>query len=264
MADPLVLSAKADVERAVGALGFYAKGVPTALAVALTRTAWRIAGAEKATMASVFDRPTPYTINSVRVTQANRANLVAKVRLSDDAYKSISAAAYLAPQVYGGDRNLKRFERALQLRGLMPSGWFAVPTREARYDAYGNVSKGQIQQILSQLGAQNARGYHATLDKNDPRKVARAEKRAGGLFFTVSPGSVEAKTLRPGVWLRRNFTFFGGSHAVKPIFLFVRSVRYKIRFPFYDVGTQVFQEYVGNELRQSLIQFAPSARILLT
>ena len=52
-----------------------------------------------------------------------------------------------------GPRVDKASERNLRARGILPAGMFVVPAEGARLDQYGNMSRGQMIQILSGLGA---------------------------------------------------------------------------------------------------------------
>ena len=73
-------------------------------------------------------------------------------------------AHYLVPQVDGGQRKLKGFERAIGEGEL-------VPALGAKLNQYGNVSPGQIRQILSVLGkAEASAGYSANITSRSRRR----------------------------------------------------------------------------------------------
>lgn len=182
----------------------------------------------KSEMARVFDRPTPFTMNSIRVKYANSSRQAAFVWLKDEAGKGTPADVYLGPQIFGGDRQLKRMEKALLSRGLMPAGSYCVPAGGAKLDQYGNVSRGQVVQILSQLQVQRAGGYESRASKSAASQ--RSRRRQGVEYFTL----VKAwGKLKPGIYLRKKFAM--GS-AVKPVFLYVKSVRYRVKFDFFKVA----------------------------
>ncbi|RKP46673.1 hypothetical protein D7S86_24600 [Pararobbsia silviterrae] len=125
--------------------------MPYAISVALNRVGRAVIAAEQKTMNDVFDRPTPYTLNALRLKAATKTNLVAQVAYKDDAYKGTPATKYLSPQVDGGARSVKRIESLLRARGLLPSDMYTVPGSAAVLDQYGNFSRGQYSQILAQL-----------------------------------------------------------------------------------------------------------------
>jgi hypothetical protein len=112
-------------------------------------------------MQRVFDRPTPYTLRGVEVIKATREKLRARVFVSQDPNKGIPRANFLGPQVYGGDRNVKRMESALRKAQVLPPGMFAIPGSAAQLDRYGNMSRGQIVQIISWFDAFPEVGYRA-------------------------------------------------------------------------------------------------------
>ena len=76
-------------------------------------------------MKEVFDRPTPYTLNSV-YTRLNSSDMSVDIGLKEWAGKGGAAADYLKPQIYGGSRPMKRSERHL--------GSYYVPGPGARGD----------------------------------------------------------------------------------------------------------------------------------
>jgi hypothetical protein len=227
------------------------KQVQFAIAVSLTKTAQDVKVELRKEMSNVFDRPTPYTLNSLFIKPATRTTLESVVWIKDElAGSGTPAAKYLLPQIDGGKRSLKRFERALQMAGAMPPGMFAVPGKFARIDAYGNVSAGQIIQILSQLRITLTAGSDRNVSL-DAKKRADAQRRAGGQYFALPAGRGK---LLPGIYQARDFAF--GRGAPRPIFIFVRSVTYKRRFLFDQVATTVaadrFPVHFQEELPRAL------------
>lgn len=208
-------------------------------AIAMTRTGVRIKGAEQDTMRRVFDRPTDFTVNSVYLSPATPSKLEAEVFFKDWAPKGRAAGKYLLPQVHGGERELKGFERALQHAGWLPPGRFLVPASGAALDSHGNVSRGLIVKILSQLGA-NPSGANETLKLRKRRNATQQR----GRYFYGDPGHHGR-----GIWERISFAF--GS-AVNPIFIEVRKrPTYTVRFPFFDVGERVAGEAFTDEFARA-------------
>ncbi len=228
-----------------------------AVAVALTRTAQDVAGAELEEIARAFDRPTPYTMGALRVQPATKDKLEAVVMLKDDSYVSkagIAPAKYLLPQIEGGSGHLKRFERVLQMAGWMPAGWRAVPGRFARLDAYGNVSRGQIIQILSQLRLTTTAGYDRNISL-DPKKRRAAFKRAGGQYFALPKGRGK---LLPGIYQARDTAW--GRAAPRPVFIFVRGVLFRERFAFAEVAERTARERFPIRFDEALAMALRTAR----
>lgn len=223
--------------------------------VALTRTGQDVKRAEEAEIAARFDRPTPFTRRAVQLTTATLDRPVAIVELKDDGTGQIGPASYLSAQIEGGSRHIKRFEYSLQIAGQMPKGWFAVPGRFARLDAYGNISRGQIIQILSQLRITLVAGFDRNLpvgsDKKTKAKIQRAYTRAGGQYFALPNGRGR---LRPGIYQRRNFGALGQA-APRPVVIFVPSVTYRQRYDFHGVAERTAAERYERNLQTARIQY---------
>ena len=91
----------------------------------------------------------------------------------------------MPPQVAGGRRSLKSAEKMLAAKNYLPGGMVTVPGAGAKLDAYGNMSRGQLVQLISALLAFPKTGYNAN------RVADWARKRAGKTqpqFFVGSPG----------------------------------------------------------------------------
>lgn len=228
----------------------WGKQVKYAETVSLTKTAGDVRSGLKNEIQKVFNRPTPYTLNSLRVQPATIANPVAFVWLKDEAGKGTPADKYLAPQINGGSRSLKRFEQALQAAGVMPRGQFAVPAAGAQLDAYGNVKRSQIIQILSQLRAQRTGGFESRRSNNAASK--RTVARQGVTYFSVF-GQNNRAHLKPGIYLKKQFAH--GS-AIKPVFIYTTSVNYRQIFKFFEIGEKIaakrFPEIFDEELKKSI------------
>lgn len=225
--------------------------LPFATALALTRTAQVARGALQAEMARVFVGPTRWTLGGIGLQPATKTNLKSRVYLKDDAGKGVPPAKYLQPEVEGGGRRYKRFEVALQRRGVLPPGWYAVPGRALELDGAGNVRAGVVTKILSDLGAFGEVGYTANrVTKRQARESggARAYKRASR-YFAVPPG----KAGTPGIYEKR-----GDGLAL--LFLFVRAPKYSPRFKFYDVAQAAADRAFPAEFDRALRQAIGSAR----
>ena len=195
-------------------------------ALALTRTAQDVKKAEEEEMADVFDRPTRYTMTSVFMRPATKANLTAEVWLKDFAAKATPAAQFLLPQIVGGSRRMKRFERALQAVGAMPPGHRVVPGSAAKLDANGNMDRGQIVQILSYFKAFPEAGYKANMTDKRKRQLANGSRtRQGFAYFVGRPGG----RMPLGIWQRVRFA---AGTAVRPVMIFVEDAEFEAIFDF--------------------------------
>jgi hypothetical protein len=227
------------------------KHVPFAAALALTRTAQKAQAGVLDVMRERFDRPTPYALNSLRIVPAKKSDAqpFARVYFKDDAYKGTPASKFLTPEMYGGDRGAKRFERALIGKGMMRAGQFAVPAAGAQLDSYGNVRRAQIVQILSALRAFGEQGYMAnrTSSKRSQRKGVAAQ------YFVAAFDGIE------GIWQRKQF---GLGEGVRPVFVFTESTpKYKVRVPFDKVVENVARARFPGEFKSALAYALQSAKL---
>lgn len=224
-----------------------------ALARALTKTGVRVNGAEVELMKESFDRPTPYTLKSLFLKPATKKTLAAHVWVKDDrAGSGTPATKYVLPNIVGGKRNVKRFEVALQRAGHLPAGWITVAGQGARLDQYGNVSSGQIIQILSQLRLRLTEGYSRDMARG--RKGIAAQRRAGGRFFVIPPGG----STQPGVYQRE---FMGRN--ITPVMIFAQQsqTHYRQSLPFETVANRTVNRHFAAEL-QAAIEHANATALL--
>ncbi len=244
-----------DLDRLAAQLKGSAKQARFAVALGLTRTAVAVKDAELAELKRSIDRPTPYTLKSLYLTKATPAKLEAKVWLKDDlAGSGTPATKYLLPQIEGGARSVKRFEKALQLAGHMPAGYQCVPARGAILDSYGNPSRGQIIQILSQLRITLTAGYTRNMSF-DARKQIAAQRRAGGRYFVIKT-SKGGKS--PGVYQRE---FMGRN--VTAVYLFKRATSYRQRFDFWGVGRATVERELQGAMAQAMAETMSTANTVV-
>lgn len=218
---------------------------PYVMARTISKTAVKVKDAEVDEMRKVFDRPTPYTLSGVYAKTASKSDLTARVWLKEMAGKGIAAVDFLWPQVHGGDRQLKRFEKALQYAGVLPRGYYCVPGQAAQRDQYGNMDKGQIVQIISYFQGFGEQGYRANMTAMKIKKLAKGTKSSRGYaYFAMPPG----KHLHPGIYQR---TAFAWGSAVKPVVIFVKRTRYEKRLDFYGVGQSTVDKVWQDEFYQA-------------
>ena len=239
------VSIRSDLERLLPKLDRFTKRhAPTIISAALNQTAKRVQLDIREAIQSVFDRPTPYTVRSTFLKPANKARLEAYVGIKDEAVKGIAPIKYLAAQIYGGTRNDKRSEKLLRSFGILPEGYNVVPGQGLKLDSYGNISRGVIQGILSQLKANHdSYANETTASRKRKRKTAQPQAR----YFAIPVGS-NTSLLAPGIYGR--FGFASGS-AIKPILMFVKTPRYKARLFFHDIGMKAINANLERELKSA-------------
>lgn len=225
------------------------KQLPFAMALTLTRTAQVMQTAEKIEMKFAFDFPTPFTINSVFVRGATKKKLEAFVFLRDEASKGTPPVRYLAPQVYGGARRVKRFERALRAAGILGEHELAVPGSGARLNKFGNLTGGAISAMLS--------GVSASPDPQQNKSRRAAGKKPLRGFFSGEmrkKGGAFGDSGTRGIWERSS------GRKIKPVLIFVpeASVDYRKRFDFFGIIEQVLDR--GELAKQFKLAFREARR----
>lgn len=198
-----------------------------ALADALSHTANQIRQALRPAMVNVFDRPTPFTLNAVRVLNAKPNRPEAAVWVKDEkdgASKGQAAEDWVAPQVFGGPRAAKKSEMLLRARGILPAGKFIAAGIGAQLDAYGNISRGQMTKILSGLRAGEGSAGSSSNASNSRRSAKKGNAKA---YFVIRQGTTPI-----GIVERR-----GKSTAM--VLAFVRQPQYQRRLDFHGIAGRV-------------------------
>ena len=213
-----------------------------ASAVAMNEAAFQAMREGKAELRSKLDRPTPWTISSWRVRKkAKRGDLTAIIGMSDflSDKQSRGPSSKLQQHFVGGGRSTKQLEERLRAAGYLGASEYIVPGGAAKLDRYGNMSRGQIQQIMSQIGLKGS-GYDSVATKS--RRSMRNQARAGHIFWSMGIGSPGSRAysgklkfdlssgkyygviqhLPKGAWMR-------GPGTVKPLMIVVRKPHYRRR-----------------------------------
>lgn len=244
------LKAVADVARLKTKMSAYEKQFPYATALALTRTAQSAQAAVGRSMQNRFDRPTPWALRGTYIKPASYKdpNPEAEVFLKTDAYGGTPAVKFLYPEVRGGMRNVKRYERALQAAGILPRGMFTVPGTRVKLDRYGNMAAGLINAMLTQLKVNPDAYQNAT----DSKRSRRTRKLRGG-FFVVRKGD----RLKPeGIWYRNP----NQKRSTYPFLVFVGRAGYKPRLPFDDIVRSDFNQTFAANFDDALAKAIATAR----
>lgn len=263
----LVYSVKGDI----GAIEKHLSGlardqVPFATALALTKTAQFIEQKIKEEIQRVFDRPTKFTLNSTFVRPATKQRLSAEVKIKDESFKAVAPIKWLAPQIYGGTRTLKRFEQRLVSANAMPPGHFAVPASGADFDSFGNMSRGEIVRMLSDLQAHFDPRQNTTATSRGKRR--RSRTRRPTFYFSTWPLTKRTAHLRPGIYKRvgavaglASGITAGFGTPIKPVMIFVKRVRYRKRLRFFEIAEQTGRLRFPIEFALAMRQALATARV---
>lgn len=229
---------------AVGLRGFSDRRLQSGIAEALNKTARAVADEWAGQMALRIDRPTSLTRRAVLVKRADVGALKAEVMIKDRLEQSgLPPSEYLAPHEFGGDRSVKKFERALQSRGAMPSRSKVVPGEYAKLDGYGNISRGQIVQVLNQLGvgAGLSVGYKRVIGATAAVR-ARSAARAGRKYVALPQ---ERGALAAGIYERQG-------EKLLPVFFFVTRTHYRKRLALMEHGQRIVQRELESQVWRAI------------
>lgn len=204
--------------------------IPYAASTALNRVGAAARKDIQDEMPRVFDRPNAYTLNSIRVIPAKVDKLTVRIAVKDDATRNGTRPEdYLLPNVFGGGRNEKRFERNLRFAGILREGWRAIPASGAKLDAFGNIPRGEIQRILTAVRASFDRYQNRSDSARSRRNAKNAPYFVGGLDRVTIVGGeqrVIPGSMQPGIYRR-------DGRGVKPVFIFTRKQpQYRRRLDF--------------------------------
>lgn len=215
--------------------------IPYALSRALNDTAKDVVEAEKLHMASVFDRPTRWTLNAFRVERSSKSNLVATVERKT----AVGRRFYLEVQAEGGARPQTGLERAMGYRLKYAGQIVAVtPAAGMRLTAAGNMSPAMVSRVMSAVQVQLDRHQNTTA-----RSRKRAPSRAQ--YFVPRPGS----KLSPGIWERR------GKRTLRKVMHFTTAVpTYTPRFKFEEIAARKSRETFETNLYRWLQQALATAK----
>lgn len=255
-----------DLDKLRVSLGNMAKQVNFAAALALTKTAVDARTEILARLPSIIDRPTSYTMRSMYVRKATPKRLESEVGFKDN-YQAgpEDSKHYLMALIRGGERRSKRFEGRLIMTGKLSRGEHLVPTKFADFDGFGNVSRGQIAKILSQLKTAVVQGDTSNASDSKRSKAKRATEEyfwspgPGGKEYYKRKGRLVVRTthLRKGVWKVRR-TAWG--NAIKPIFFSVSRTRYRKQFDMAGIVNRVQAQKYQTNFDAALKQALATAR----
>jgi len=206
--------------------------VPYITAGALNDTVFHARKVEQRAMPHYLDRPVAYTQRGVLYDKATAKHLVARVYINDDPTGGTPQAKYLEPNIVGGFRGPKPYERRLRRAGILRADEFTVPGAGMRLNVHGNIPGGRIERMLSQLqAAEQFAGYQA----NETRRSRRRNVRTGKERYFVAQGDT---ALPRGIWERRGkrirpmLLFVSGAPAYSPIYPFGRAAIEHAEFNF--------------------------------
>ena len=245
------------LDKAISDLDYFGlQQMPFALAKTLTDIADIAKNEAVKEMKRTFDRPTPFTLNALKIERATKNKLEAKVLLKDPT-RIDDPHHYLNLETSGGERGHKPFEARLWRKGVLSSGDFAVPTiGGADFDAYGNMQRGQITQILAYFDTFGDAGFKANMgDKGRARLGKTTKKKRGIAYFSAKPGNKQGLAL--GIYKRADTGFGQG---ISRVLLFSPVAKYKPRIDLQYILAETYKTNVTSIFESNIDAALKSAR----
>lgn len=224
--------------------------LPFVTRIALTNTAKAARDEVRTEMQRVFNKPVPYTLRGVTFTKADKATPYAEVKIGGEAVGKLPPSAYLYPQVFGGPRSQKSFERQLLKKGGISPGSVVVPAERAPLNAYGNLSAGFINRVLADLQIET--GFAGSTRARTTKSLKRNKNYRTARFFLIGEGH---RWLEPGVYQRNPQT-----NAIWPVLFFVKEQVYKQRLDFHKVVREAAEKHFAPEFAAAFKRAMQTAR----
>ena len=198
-------------------------------------------------MLSSFRFPTPFIRKSLRIGFASKSLIKgSKQIIADVGFKDVfgktgeDVADILNPHIHGGPRKPKASERRLRRANLIRANEWLIPSRTAPLDRYGNIKRGVMQRILSDLNAHTEAGYTANRTKGRARYIIGTVGNTKGIFRV-------GKDIGLGRW--------------RLVFLIVKKTpMYKRRFKFYETGERTVLKHFDRVFDVNLKRALKTAR----
>lgn len=174
--------------------------LPAGIMFGLAKIGRGVLTEERRVMKGVFDRPTPYMLNSLRINHwPKKTEPWIDLGLKDTPSRDVSIQAnILEPHIpqFPTWRNRKGAEKWLRQGGFMRNDQWLMPARTFRFNQYGNVPGPTMGKMLADLGAYQRAQYNSPIKKTGVKKGkyiwGTLTSRKGKLFegiFEVEGGN---------------------------------------------------------------------------
>ena len=254
MVDPMFKGEFVGIDEIRVSIDRTGKQIPYATSRALNALAKNVDEEERRKMGATFDRPKPQTVKATYVKRSTKQNLSVEIGIKNRS-QGVPAAEYLNANIGASGRkarNYKRSEFMLQRAGLLPPGLFTVPGSGARLDQWGNMSRGQIVQILSYFRTFGNSSLNSKRMNITAKTRARFAKTARQYF--VVPVADKKLGLFPGIWQET------AGRKLSPILLFVKQPIYNAIYDFHGTALKVVHATFQKEFDIALENALRTAR----
>jgi len=239
--------------------------IPYAAANGLNVTARRVKDGLQTAMVSVFDRPTPFVLNSLQMTPARAPRVIEASVWFKDPPNLGTKGHYLLPQVEGGNRPMKPYEMGM-------GGRFVLPSKSVALDQYGNLGRGLITKLLSLSGGFHEVGFSMnTRDKNKKmeyfRLLTSRGKLPAGIYqrivgneaggragrFLLARAITKQGKIKGGLKALRDRTRELYPRGLKPVVLFTPKIpSYSKRFDFYGISERIVESNIEQDMSRAI------------
>ena len=272
-----------DLRKADAWLATMSGQMPFVASRAISATAKSIHTNLKARLPSAVNKPTNWTTRGLMVRYSTRANPTAVVGFNygdgsfsptgaRDSSMGVPSGRYMDVLARGGTRSAKASELAIRRKFpeyyrkfLTPAGYGIGKT-----NSFGNVSGGNYQRFLSQLGANRDQGVTSNAPKGGGSRGRTAAKqreisifldrRKGGAIMQRTgrgpKGGTGFGSGRPG----RPQTL-GYKRGIKPAFWLVNQPNYKVQFPVRSIAERQFKAEIARHFTEALANTQRNPRI---
>lgn len=220
---------------------FNEKQVKFIFSHALTKTSQAIKKDLQGVIKRNFDRPVAYTRNSIYTQWSTPEKQQITVGIKSTSEKGTAAGKYLMAEIFGGERRAKGSEVLLRAIGIMKPNETWVPGSGAKIDSYGNMSTGNIQQILSALSGQRDR--YQNINRSSKRKTNTAD------IYFAQYGNTRG-------------VFKAGPKGTQSMLMRFRpsAPTYKIRFPFNKIAQESANKHYYKSFKDALVYAAQTRK----
>lgn len=230
----------ADIKEAQRALDVVSKRqIPFATTLMLNELAKSTKARTESEIRRELDRPTNYAQRMIGVKFANKSTLTSQVNVRGSV--SGGEIKVLGHLFAGRSRSGKGFEGALVRKGIMPNGMWAMPGEGAPLDAYGNIRRSFIKQLIDYLTANKVVRKSAQFENRTRKQVKGATTSK---YFVVNQRKQGGLPL--GIW---QHVGFGSGRALRPVIIFVD------KEPIYDRYFNLEKNASGVVARDARMEF---------
>lgn len=212
---------------------------------ALNDTSVRMRDSQKQEMIAVFQNPRPYTLNAIYakkvINQSDNA-LGAGIAFREWGVKGTPAYKYLWPNIEGGPRRMKRSEKALQAKGVLPPGKYTAMGSSYPKDPWGDITGGVYTRMLAELNALPGA-------PTGPKGQQKKRKKAADRFFLWYPGYASSEPT--GIAERQS----GGR--IRIFLKFISKPNYKPRYDFEGLAAADARRIFEEELQRQWYRHQP-------